>query len=366
MKIQPVDLRAQYQAYQAEIDAAIQQVLTRCDYIGGADITALENELAAFCGAQYAICCSSGTDALLLALMAADIRPGDEIITPSFTFVATAETIALLGARPVFTDIDRSTALMDVTKIEAAITAKTKAIIPVSLFGQTCAMDAINEIAAKHNLVVIEDAAQSFGARYKDKCSCNLSTYACTSFYPAKPLGCYGDGGAVFTHDEEAMRKIRRLLNHGQSDRYTYTEIGINGRLDTLQAAILRVKLRHYAQELQKRRTLAALYTEAITATSFTPVRILPQNTSTFAQFCIYTEPTRRADLIQGLARAGVPTAIYYPKPLHVQAAYQDLARYDDLRQTELAAASILSIPLHPFMTDAECRRIVSALQELS
>ena len=366
MKIQPVDLRAQYHRYKPEMDAAIQQVLENCDYIGGADIAELETELAAFCGAKYAICCSSGTDALLLALMAADIQPGDEIITPSFTFVATAETIALLGARPVFTDIDRSTALMDVSKIEVAITANTRAIIPVSLFGQTCTMDAINDIAAKHNLTVIEDAAQSFGALANGTFSCNLSAYACTSFYPAKPLGCYGDGGAIFTNNEDAMRKLRRLLNHGQSSQYTYTEIGINGRLDTIQAAVLRVKLRHYPEELRRRRAIAAFYAKEMAQTAFTTLHILPQNTSTFAQYCIYTQPTRRADLMNQLAEAGIPTAIYYPKPLHVQDAYMSLARYGDLKQTELAAASILSLPLHPFMTEEECFWIVSHLKNFS
>ena len=364
MKIKPVDLQAQYLAYKAETDAAIHSVLADACYIGGKEIDQLEEELALRCGAKHAICCSSGTDALLLALMAAGIGAGDEVITVSFTFVATAETTALLGARSVFIDIKESTALMNEELIEDAISPATRAIIPVSLFGQTCDMDAIYRIAQKHRLVVIEDAAQSFGAGYKDRFSCNLSEYACTSFYPAKPLGCYGDGGAVFTNDEAKMQKIRRLLNHGQNGKYAYSEVGINGRLDTIQAAILRVKLKYHAKEMEARRKIASFYDKELTGTALTPLRIPDYNKSSYAQYSLYAPPGTRDNFRAQLAEAGIPTAIYYPLPLHLQEAYKkNTVTHKNLRATETAANNIMSIPMHPFLTEEERDYIVAHLK---
>ncbi len=244
MKINFIDLQAQYQAYKQEIDAQIQDVLNTSSYIMGSKVAELEENLLKFVGCKHSIACSSGTDALLLALMALDIKAGDEVITSPFTFIATAEMIAFVGATPVFVDIDEKTYNIDSTKIEEKITSRTKAIMPVSIFGQTSDMDAVNKIAKKYNLKVIEDAAQSFGANYNGKKSCNLSDIATTSFFPAKPLGCYGDGGAIFTNDDELAKKMRIILNHGQSAKYFHSHIGINGRIDTIQAGVLNVKLK--------------------------------------------------------------------------------------------------------------------------
>ena len=384
-QIKFVDLESQYLAYKQEIDSEVMAVLESIKYIGGPQLSLLEKELQDFCGAKHAIGCSSGTDALLLALMAAKIQPGDEVITSSFTFVSTVEMICLLGAVPVFVDIELSSGLLNPDLIEDAISPKSKAIIPVSLFGQTAAMDEINSIAAKHSLTVIEDAAQSFGAVYKGKegssatgrGSCALSSYACTSFYPAKGLGCYGDGGAVFTADEESATRIRSLLNHGQSERYEYIEIGINGRMDEIQAAILRVKLRHYPQEIIRRRQLAQRYDEALRghSSSVQPLRILPSNNSVYSQYSLYAVgkgdgdggggSDLRDDFRRQLKEAGVPTAVYYPKPLHQHKVFTEYGKDARLPLTEEAASRIFSIPVHPFLTDDEQGAIIHALQQL-
>ena len=260
MNIDFANLKLAYQKHQVAFESAMQKVLTNATYIMGPEIETLENELSSFTEAGHAISCSSGTDALLLAMMALNIGPGDEVITSPFTFIATAETIALLGAKPVFVDIDRDTYNINTSQIESKITHKTKAIIPVSLFGQVADMDEINMLAEKHKLSVIEDAAQSFGATYRGKKSCNLSTIACTSFFPAKPLGCFGDGGAVFTNNPDLAEKIKSLRLHGQTKRYTHKYIGLGGRLDALQAAILNVKLKHYNQDIKMRQNVAELY----------------------------------------------------------------------------------------------------------
>ena len=403
-QIKFVDLESQYFAYKKEIDSEVMAVLESIKYIGGPQLSLLEKELQDFCGAKHAIGCSSGTDALLLALMAAKIQPGDEVITSSFTFVSTVEMICLLGAVPIFVDIELSSGLLNPDLIEDAITPKSKAIIPVSLFGQTAAMDEINSIAAKHSLTVIEDAAQSFGAiygaAYKEgdegssttgRGSCALSSYACTSFYPAKGLGCYGDGGAVFTADEESATRIHSLLNHGQSERYEYTEIGINGRMDEIQAAILRVKLRHYPQEIIRRRQLAERYNEALQghSSSVQPLRILPSNNSVYSQYSLYAvgkgdggggsggasgvasggasggASNLRDDFRRQLKEAGVPTAVYYPKPLHLHKVFTKYGKDARLPLTEEAARRIFSIPVHPFLTDDEQGAIIHALQQL-
>ena len=391
-QIKFVDLESQYLAHKQEIDSEVMAVLESIKYIGGPQLSLLEKELQDFCGAKHAIGCSSGTDALLLALMAAKVQPGDEVITSSFTFVSTVEMICLLGAVPVFVDIELSSGLLNPDLIEDAISPKSKAIIPVSLFGQTAAMDEINSIAAKHSLTVIEDAAQSFGAVYKGgkgdasttgRGSCALSSYACTSFYPAKGLGCYGDGGAVFTADEESATRIRSLLNHGQSERYEYIEIGINGRMDEIQAAILRVKLRHYPQEIIRRRQLAQRYDEALRgySSSVQPLRILPSNNSVYSQYSLYAvgkgdggggsgaapggASRLRDDFRRQLKEAGVPTAVYYPKPLHQHKVFTEYGKEARLPLTEEAASRIFSIPVHPFLTDDEQGTIIHALQQL-
>ena len=250
MKIPFIDLKTQYETYKEEINKEVLGVMESTQFILGPQVTKLEDGLANFTGAKHAISCSSGTDALVLALLALDVNPGDEIITTPFTFIATAEVIALLGAVPVFVDICDMNYNIDFTKIEEKITSKTKAIMPVSLYGQTSNMDKINEIANRHNLPVIEDGCQSFGAEFKGKKSCNLSTIGCTSFFPSKPLGCYGDGGALFCNDDALAEKIRSILNHGQGKRYEHKYIGINGRMDAMQAAILNVKLSHFEDEI--------------------------------------------------------------------------------------------------------------------
>ena len=261
MKIDFANLKHQYQLYKKEIDANIQAVLDKSNYIMGEEVQQLEGELQAFTGVKHAITCSNGTDALLLAMMAIDIQPGDEIITTPFTFIATAETIALMKATPVFVDIDEMTFNIDPSKIEAAITSKTKAIMPVSLFGQPADMDEINTIAKQHNLKVIIDGAQCFGASYKNTCAANHCDIYTTSFFPAKPLGCYGDGGAVFTIHDEYAEKMKMMRLHGQNQRYHHKYIGMGGRLDTIQAAILLAKLPHYRKEIDARNLVAKTYT---------------------------------------------------------------------------------------------------------
>lgn len=361
--MQLVNITAQYQAYKQELDEAVQRVLASGEFIGGEEIAELEAELASFCGAKNAVCCSSGTDALLLALLDANIKAGDEVILPAFTFVATAEIPVLLGAKPVFVDIELETGLLDPNLIEAAISNRTRAIIPVSLFGQTPAMNEIQSIARHHHLTVIEDGAQSFGARYKDNYSCNLSSYGCTSFYPAKPLGCYGDGGAVFTNDSQAATRIRQLANHGQAKQYEYQYIGINARMDTIQAALLRVKLKHYKKEITKRCELAARYDRAIANTELQPLRIRNENQSIYSQYSIYAPTNRRDQIVNQLKAEGIPTAIYYPKPLHLHSAYSDYRT--PLPNSEEASKRIFSIPIHAFLTEDEQEKIIYHLNRL-
>jgi len=345
------NLKAQYQKYQAEIDEAMKRVLLDSSYINGPAVPELENELSRFTGSK-AVACANGTDALQLAMMAVGIGPGDEVITTPFTFVATAEMIAIVGAKPVFVDISEDDFNINVASIEQAITDKTKAIIPVSLYGQMADMDEINRIAQTHNLVVIEDGAQSFGATYKGKKSCNASTLATTSFFPAKPLGCYGDGGAVFTQNEELEQKLRILRNHGQSKRYTHTQIGVNSRLDTLQAAILQVKLKHFPEEIAKRQKLAEAYSAGLKEKFCVPT-IMPERTSVWAQYTLRTK--NRDALQQKLADAQIPTAIHYPKPLHLQAGYAQYGgKPGDCPVAEAVANEVISLPMSAFLTDAE------------
>jgi UDP-2-acetamido-2-deoxy-ribo-hexuluronate aminotransferase len=354
MKIDFANLQHQYQLYKNEIDSAINAVLNKSNYILGEECDLLERELEAFTEAKHAIVCSSGTDALLLAMMAFDIQPEDEIITTPFTFIATAETIALMKATPVFVDIQADTYNIDPSKIEAAITPKTKAIMPVSLYGQPPDLDEIQLIADKHNLKVIIDGAQSFGATYQGKSDSALGDISCTSFFPAKPLGCYGDGGAVFTNDDGLAEKMRMLRVHGQGQRYHHQYIGIGGRLDTLQAAVLLAKLPHYRQEIEMRQQIAQSYNDKLPNTPEVVLpKVKPDRTSVWAQYTLNTE--NRGLLQERLQKAGIPTAIHYPKPLHLQECF-DYLNYNvgDFPIAEKAANQVISLPMNAFLTENE------------
>jgi UDP-2-acetamido-2-deoxy-ribo-hexuluronate aminotransferase len=355
-----INLKAQYIAYKTEIDEAIAKTLVSAQFIMGAEIEALEAELASYTGAKYAISCSSGTDALLIALLALDIKAGDEVITTPFTFAATAEAIALRGAKIVFADIKDSDANIDPGLIEAAITPKTKAIIPVSLYGNCADFDAINAVANRRGITVIEDGCQSFGAIYKGKKSGALSAIGTTSFFPSKPLGCYGDGGAIFTSDKTTAETMASIRNHGQGGRYEHKLIGVNGRLDALQAAILRVKLAHFDAELQTRRNLAARYNEALSGVTLLPY---DQN-GAIAQYTIRVP--NRDQIAKALNDRGVPTAIHYPKPLHLQPAYAYLGcKSGDFPVAEKLANEVLSLPFSAFLTDAEQDEVISAAKAI-
>ncbi|WP_434526230.1 DegT/DnrJ/EryC1/StrS family aminotransferase [Photorhabdus asymbiotica] len=345
--MQFTDLAAQQLRIKDKIDANIQKVLTHGKYILGPEVAELEEKLIAYTGAPYCITCANGTDALQIALMAIGIKPGDEVITPGFTYIATAETVALLGGVPVYVDVKPTTYNLDPVQLEAAITPKTKAIIPVSLFGQCADFDKINAIAAKHNLTVIEDAAQSFGATYKGKRSCNLTTISCTSFFPSKPLGCYGDGGAIFTHDEELAKIIRQIARHGQDRRYHHVRVGVNSRLDTLQAAILLPKLDIFDEEMALRQTVATNYNQALNDIGIlTTPYIEPHNLSAYAQYTIRVK--NRDELQHKLKAQGIPTAVHYPIPLNKQPA---VASNITLPVGDEIAQEVISLPMHPYLS---------------
>ena len=352
MKIDFANLQHQYQLYKKEIDANIQKVLDNSNYIMGDEIRELEGELEKFTNAKYAITCSSGTDALLLAMMALGIQPGDEVITTAFSFIATAETIALLKAVPVFVDIEESTFNIDASKIEAAVTSKTKAIMPVSLYGQPADMDEINAIANKHNLKVIIDGAQSFGATYKEQAEVHHCDIYTTSFFPSKPLGCYGDGGAVFTNNDEYAEKIKMLRVHGQNERYHHKYIGLGARLDTLQAAVLLAKLPHYAAEIKARQLVAEQYTNHLHNKVKVPL-IKANRSSVWAQYTICV--SERDEVQKKLIEAGVPTAVHYPMPLHLQECFKYLnCEVGSFPISGNAAGEVLSLPMNPFLTSSE------------
>lgn len=355
-----IDLKAQQNRIKDKIDAGIQSVLTHGQYILGPEVTELEEKLAAYVGAKYCITCANGTDALQIAQMAFGIGPGDEVITPGFTYIATAETVALLGAKPVYVDVHSKTYNLDVEKLEAAITPKTKAIIPVSLYGQCADFDAINAIATKYNLPVIEDAAQSFGATYKGRKSCNLSTVACTSFFPSKPLGCYGDGGAIFTNDEELAKVIRQIARHGQDRRYHHIRVGVNSRLDTIQAAILLPKLEILDDEMQARQKVAEIYNQLFNqAGVHTTPYLEPHNTSAWAQYTIQVD--NRAEIQKELQEQGIPTAVHYPIPLNKQPAVANENAVLPIGDT--IAERVMSLPMHPYLTLEAQEKIVSSLK---
>jgi len=364
-KIQFIDLKAQYADLKESINARIQQVLDHGQYIMGPEVRELEERLEAYTEAKHCIAVASGTEALLIALMALGVKQGDEVITTPFTFVATAEVIALLGAIPVFVDIQPDTCNIDPHLIEAAITPKTKAIIPVSLYGQVADMDEINAISARGgNIPVIEDAAQSFGATYKDRKTCNLSTIGCTSFFPSKPLGCYGDGGAIFTSDDTLAKVMREIRVHGQERRYFHSRIGVGGRMDTLQCAVVLAKLDRFDWEVDQRIQAGARYLKLLNdVPAVKQLSVRPDRTCVWGQFTIQVE--NREEVLEKLKTAGIPTAVHYPVPLHRQPAYQALCRISgNLEHSDAVAARVVSLPMHPYIDVQTQENIVRAVAE--
>ena len=364
-KIEFIDLKAQYADLKSAIDARIQRVLNHGQYIMGPEVRELEERLEAYTAAKHCITVASGTEALLIALMALGVKPGDEVITSPFTFVATAEVIALIGAVPVFVDVQPDTCNIDPALIEAAITARTKAIMPVSLYGQVADMDEINAIAARHgNIPVIEDAAQSFGATYKGRKTCNLSTIGCTSFFPSKPLGCYGDGGAIFTNDDALAKAMREIRVHGQERRYYHTRIGVGGRMDTLQCAVVLAKLERFDWEIEQRLLAGARYLELLKAIpAVQQLAIRADRTCVWGQFTIQVR--NREAALEKLKAAGIPTAVHYPVPLHQQPAYRDSCRISgQLQNSEIVAGRVFSLPMHPYIDLRTQQRIVKAVAE--
>lgn len=363
MSIPFIDLKTQYRALQPQIQARMDRVLEHGQYIMGPEVKELEDRLAVYTGARHCITVASGTEALLIGLMALGIGPGDEVITTPFTFAATAEMIVLLGATPVFVDIEPDTCLMDARLIEAAITPRTRAIMPVSLYGQACDMDALADIAARHGgLAVIEDAAQSFGASYKGRRSCNLSTIGCTSFFPSKPLGCYGDGGAIFTSDDALAQAMREIRVHGQSGRYHHTRVGVGGRMDTLQCAVVLAKLERFEWEVARRLELGDAWAHKIRAAGLPVdlVAVRPDRDSVWAQYTVKLD--NRAAVQASLQAQGVPTAVHYPVSLNMQPAYRHLG---DAAQTPLsheAAGRVMSLPMHADLAESVQDQVVHAL----
>jgi UDP-2-acetamido-2-deoxy-ribo-hexuluronate aminotransferase len=368
MSIEFIDLKTQFRALEGEIRRRIDIVLAHGQYIMGPEVGELEERLADYVGVKHCIATSSGTDSLLIALMALGVGHGDEVITTPFSFIATAEVIVLLGAKPVFIDIDPRTCNLDPAGIEPAITPRTRAILPVSLYGQCADSDAINAIAQRHGLPVIEDGAQSFGATYKGRRSCGLTTIGATSFFPSKPLGCYGDGGALFSDDDELAKAMREIRVHGQDRRYHHPRIGINGRMDTIQAAILLAKLERFDWEVAQRREVAERYRDLISHAPPAPhegeitlPHIESHNTSVYAQYTLQTH--NRDALTTRLAGAGIPSAVHYPVPLHLQPAFAvQGGRPGDFPIAEAAADCVLSLPMGPDLQAQNQRRIVTTL----
>lgn len=381
MTIPFIDLKTQYQALKPQIQERINRVLEHGQYIMGPEVQELEERLSAYTGAKHVITVASGTEALLISLMALDVKQGDEIITTPFTFAATAEVIVRLGAKPVFVDVELDTCNIDANKIEKAITSKTKAIMPVSLYGQPADMDEINAIAARHgNIPVIEDAAQSFGATYQGRFSCNLSTIGCSSFFPSKPLGCYGDGGAIFTNSDMIANVCREIRIHGQSARYLHSRVGVGGRMDTLQCAIVLAKLERFDWEIVRRIKVGERYTEMIAKLSRQasgpnkvspcpdaiienrPVVIRPYRTSVYAQYTILCSDRRAAQL--KFNQANIPTSIHYPVPLNEQAAYKHLCCPDCTPISSHLAKHVMSLPMSPDLRPADQDRIINILYD--
>lgn len=358
--MQFIDLHEQYRRYQTEIDARMRAVLDHGQFIMGPEIAELETALAEFAGVKHAITVASGTDSLEIALRALEIGPGDEVITVPFTWISSAEAIGLIGATPVFVDIDPVDFNIDVTKLEAAITPRTKAIMPVSLFGQMPDYDEINRIAAKHKLPILEDAAQSFGASHNGRKSCAVTTIGSTSFFPAKSLGCYGDGGTLFTDDDALASRMRDIRTHG-GKRHHHTVLGMNGRFDTLQAAVVLAKLPHFAAEVEARSRIGARYSELLEGVCTTP-EVRPGNVHVYAQYTIRVPD--RDWLGTKLKEHGIPTAVYYPKCLHEQPVFAGLGyKWGDFPAAEKASREVISLPMHPFLSEEDQSRVVDSVK---
>lgn len=357
-----IDLKSQYAALKRSVDARIQAVLDHGQYIMGPEIGEMEAKLSAYVGGAECISVSSGTEALLIGLMALGIGPGDEVITSPFTFAATAEVIALVGATPVFVDIEPDTCNIDVNLVEAAITSRTRAIMPVSLYGQTADMQELNDIADRHGLAVIEDAAQSFGATYRDSKSCNVSRIGCTSFFPSKPLGCYGDGGAIFTADPELATIMRQVRVHGQDKRYHHVRVGVGGRMDTIQAAVILAKLERFEWEIERRIAIGQRYLDRLAGINSIQLPVVRSDRScVWAQFTV--QVADRDAVIAALKEQGIPTAIHYPIPLHLQPAYGPISRISGaLSNAEAVSKRVLSLPMHPYLSEETQDRIIAAL----
>lgn len=358
--MQFVDLKTPYKELETSIQSRINAVLNHGQYIMGPEVGELESRLSDYTGAPYCITVASGTEALLISLMALGIQPGDEVITTPFTFIATAEVIVLLGAKPVFVDVEPDTCNIDISLIASAITPRTRAIMPVSLYGQPADMEEINILAKTHGLTVIEDAAQSFGAIYQGAKSCNVSSIACTSFFPSKPLGCYGDGGAIFTTDETLAIACREIRVHGQSKRYVHTRIGVGGRMDTLQCAILLAKLDRFDWEVEERLAVGARYNDLMDDAGIARVIQRPDRTSVFAQYTVFVE--NRDDVQASLKAAGIPTAVHYPIPLNEQPAYRHLCCPNCTPVAQNVARRVMSVPVSAYLSGADQVRVVSEL----
>jgi UDP-2-acetamido-2-deoxy-ribo-hexuluronate aminotransferase len=360
--MQFIDLKTQQARIRSDIEARLQTLLDHGQYILGPEVTEMEQRLAGYVDVAHCVSAASGTDALLLALMALDIGPGDEVITTPFSFIATAEVIGLVGATPVFVDIEPDTFNIDADRIAAAISDRTRAIIPVSLFGLCPDMDRIDALAAEHGVSVIEDAAQSFGATYKGRRSCGLSTIACTSFFPAKPLGCYGDGGAVFTTDADIASRLQELRNHGQDRQYHHPRLGINGRMDGMQAAVILAKLAIFDDEVEARARIGARYSGLLADTACTPPFIPQGRQSVYAQYTLQVE--NRDRVRQSLQDGGIPSAVYYPVTLDRQPALRDISRVSGtLEVTHSLAEKVVSLPMHPYLDEATQDVIVQAVR---
>jgi UDP-2-acetamido-2-deoxy-ribo-hexuluronate aminotransferase len=356
-----IDLKEQFRRYRVDIEARMAAVLEHGHFIMGPEIGALENQLAEYIGVKHAITVASGTDSLEIALRALGIGPGDEVITVPFTWISSAEAILLVGAKPVFVDISPIDYNLDVAKLEAAITPRTRAIMPVSLFGQMPDFEAINRIASAHGLPVLEDGAQSFGATQNGRKSCAVSTIGSTSFFPAKPLGCYGDGGALFADDDELAAKMKAIRTHGGVKRHHHTLVGMNGRFDTLQAAVLLAKLPHFAHEVEARGRIGARYSALLQDVCETP-QIHPGNTHVYGQYTIRVADRDR--LGEQLKAAGIPSAVYYPKCLHEQPVFADLGyQWGDFLQSERASREVISLPMHPFLSESDQDAVVNAVK---
>lgn len=366
MAIDFIDLRAQQAVLRDKINERIQAVLDHGQYIMGPENAEMETRLARFTGAKHCIAVSSGTDALLIALMALGVGPGDEVITSPFTFVATVEVIVLLGATPVLVDVEADTCNMNAELVDRAITSKTKAIIPVSLYGQTADMDEINAVALKHGVCVIEDAAQSLGAEYKGQKSCNISSIGCTSFFPSKPLGCYGDGGAIFVSDDGLAKAMQEIRVHGQESRYIHTRVGVGGRMDTLQCAIILAKLGHFEWEIEQRIRIGRAYRDAVAQVPGIQAPVVRNDrTCVWAQFTIQSD--RRDEISGALKGAGIPTAVHYPMPMHKQPAYEARCRIEgSMKNADAVSRRVLSLPMHPYLDGGTIQTIVEELRKAS